>query len=139
MDQKYLMFQPHVLPILAGTTVAFPNSDRIRHNVFSYTGPKMFNLGTYPAGMSRYITFEQPGVVPLLCNVHANMSGFILVLETPYFTTTDEKGRYHLEGLPAGEFSVRAWVESCSHLEVTVRLGAEEVHDVDFPLALERR
>ena len=94
----------------------------------------MFNLGTYPPGKIRHVTFDRPGVVSLLCNVHAEMSAFILVLETPYFTTTDNDGRYLLEGLPEGNYTARAWVETCRDGEVSVRLRANETKDLDFRL-----
>ncbi|MGB9106015.1 MAG: plastocyanin/azurin family copper-binding protein, partial [Terriglobales bacterium] len=80
MDQKSLRFVPHVLAIQVGTTVEFANSDPLAHNVFSISSPKRFNLGLYGRGTSRRMKFDQPGVVQLLCNVHQEMSAFIVVV-----------------------------------------------------------
>jgi hypothetical protein len=111
LDQKNLTFVPHVLPVLAGTRVAFPNSDEIRHNVFSPTPSSKFTLGTYASGESRYQVFEKPGTVTLLCNVHAEMSAYVIVVETPYFATTDKDGKFNIPNVPAGRYVLRAWHE----------------------------
>lgn len=82
-----------------GTTVEFPNSDPVSHNVFSISASKRFNLGLYPRGGKRQIKFEQPGVVELLCNVHLEMSGYIVVVKNPYFARTGSDGTYHIAGV----------------------------------------
>lgn len=128
LDQVNLTFVPHVLPVLAGTTVSFPNSDEVRHNVFSPSAAKRFNLGTYPKGVSRQITFDKPGEVALLCNVHAEMSAYVLVLETPYFTVSSKDGSYSLKNLPPGKYTVTAWHERLKSVSQTVEIkGAEAV------------
>lgn len=123
LDQLELTFIPHVLPILAGTAIKFPNSDKVRHNVFSKSKPKPFNLGTYPAGTSKSLTFDKAGLVVCLCNVHKEMSAFVLTLKNPYFAVTDESGNFsipnqkamkaaHVEKyntLPAGVYRLKAW------------------------------
>lgn len=109
MDQINLRFNPHVLPILAGSQVAFPNSDEIRHNVFS--PDEKFTLGTYPSGSTKYQVFNTPGEVTLLCNVHAEMSAYILVTETPYFAVTDASGNYTISNVPAGRYTLSVWNE----------------------------
>ena len=111
LDQRNLTFVPHVLPVLAGTRVAFPNSDEIRHNVFSPTPSSRFTLGTYASGVSKYQVFDKPGPVTLLCNVHAEMSAYVIVVETPYFATTDRDGKFSLRNVPAGRYVLRAWHE----------------------------
>jgi plastocyanin len=111
LDQKNLTFVPHVLPVLAGTRVAFPNSDEIRHNVFSPTPSSRFTLGTYASGESRYQVFDKPGPVTLLCNVHAEMSAYVIVVETPYFATTDKEGKFTIPNVPSGRYVLRAWHE----------------------------
>jgi len=113
LDQIYLTFKPHVLPILAGTRVKFPNSDEIRHNVFSPNpvDDKRFSLGTYAAGTSKDVVFLKPGVITLLCNVHIEMSAYIVVTETPYFAVTDANGNYKIENVPPGKYTLKAWHE----------------------------
>ncbi len=123
MDQKNLRFVPHVLAIQRGTAVRFPNSDPLSHNVFSISPAKRFNLGMYPQGQSRSLVFDQAGVIEVLCNVHLEMSAYIVVLKNPYFARSDAEGRYRITGVPAGRHRVRCWHES---------LPAEE-HEVDVP------
>ncbi|MDA2926288.1 carboxypeptidase regulatory-like domain-containing protein [Acidobacteria bacterium AH-259-G07] len=125
LDQRRLRFTPHVLPIVRGTTVAFPNSDRIRHNVFSASETRMFNLGTYPFGVVRTVTFDKPGVVELLCNVHLEMSAHILVLETPYFSSTDSRGFFRIAGVVPGVYSLNFWCEHRGFIsqELVLRSG----------------
>src|ERR1700726_3232211 len=104
IDQKGLVFQPHVTAVQVGTTVDFLNSDSVAHNVFwtSIGGNKKLNhnLGTWPKGEKRSFKFDNPGAVPLLCNVHPEMAGYIIVSPTPYFTTTDKSGAFKIENVP---------------------------------------
>jgi len=115
MDQKGLVFSPHILIVQVGTTVEFQNSDTVQHNVFwpSISGNKKegHNLGTWPKGEKRPFKFDQPGVVPLLCNVHPEMSGYIIVSPTPYFAETDSSGNYKIENVSDGKYNVVAWHE----------------------------
>lgn len=115
MDQKGLMFQPHLLVVLVGSTVDFLNSDKVQHNIFwpAVNGNKKMshNMGTWPTGEIRSFKYDQPGVVPLLCNVHPEMSGYVVVSPTPYFAETDESGAYKIENLPPGQYTVTAWHE----------------------------
>lgn len=115
MDQKGLVFNPHFMVVQQGTTVEFLNSDNVQHNVFwpSISGNKKesHNLGTWPKGEKRPFTFNTPGVVPLLCNVHPEMSGYIIVSPTPYFAETDASGSYKIENVPDGKYNVVAWHE----------------------------
>ena len=115
MDQKGLMFQPHLLVVQQGTTVDFLNSDKVAHNVFwtSISGNKKLghNLGTWPQGEKRAFKFDNPGSVALLCNVHPEMSGYIVVVPTPYHATSDKSGSYKIENVPDGNYTVTAWHE----------------------------
>lgn len=125
MDQMSLTFVPHVLPVVKGTAVDFPNSDKVRHNVYSPAGSaKRFNLGTYPAGTVKTEQFDNSGVVPLLCNVHSEMSAFVLVLDTPYFTTTDKFGRFSIKGVSPGKYVLRTWHEKVKSVEKEVTVSA---------------
>jgi plastocyanin len=125
MDQRNLEFVPHVLPILVGSAVEFPNNDKVEHNVFSMSRTRQFNLGSYKTGESKTVVFDKPGIVELRCDVHAEMAAYILVLKNPYFALTDEKGRFEIpdsgylnriglnavEGLPPGKYFVKTWHE----------------------------
>ncbi len=110
LDQVNLTFVPHVVPVLVGTKVAFPNSDEIRHNVFS-PAPTKFDLGTYPRKTTRFHLFDKPGVVTLLCNVHAEMSAYVVVVETPYFSTSARDGSFTIKDVPPGRYILKFWHE----------------------------
>ena len=115
MDQKGLLFQPHILVVPVGSTVDFQNSDKVAHNVFwpSVGGNKKasHNLGTWPTGEKKSFKFDQPGAVPLLCNVHPEMSGYVVVTPTPYAAETDSSGNYTIKDVPDGQYNVTAWHE----------------------------
>jgi plastocyanin len=115
MDQKSLLFQPHLLVAPVGATVEFLNSDKVAHNIFwpAINGNKKLghNLGTWPTGEKRAFKFETPGIVPLLCNVHPEMSGFIIVTPTPFYAESDASGSYKIADVPNGSYSVTAWRE----------------------------
>ena len=122
LDQINLTFVPHVLPVLLGTTVAFPNSDEIRHNVFS-PGPPRFNLGTYPQKTTKYHLFDKPGVWTMLCNVHAEMSAYVVVTETPYFARTGKDGKFVLNNVPPGKYILKIWHEKAKPSAVGIEVG----------------
>lgn len=115
IDQKGLTFQPHVAVIQLGQTVDFQNSDNVQHNVFwpSVGGDKKagHNLGTWPKGEKKSWTFDHAGVAPMLCNVHPEMSGYVVVSPTPYFAETDASGSYTIKDVPNGSYTVTAWHE----------------------------
>lgn len=115
MDQKHLEFIPHVLVVLKGTTVEFLNSDPTLHNVFwpNISGNKKLagNLGTWPQGKSKSFTFDNLGVAPLLCNVHPEMSGYVVIVPTPYFAVTDSAGDYVIRDVPPGKYTLKSWSE----------------------------
>lgn len=134
MDQLNLTFVPHVLPVVAGATVNFPNSDVVRHNVFSPSKTKRFNLGTYPAGVIKSVTFDQPGKVALLCNVHAEMSAFIIVLENPYFAVTDKDGKYRIENVPPGKYKLVTWHEKLKPQTQEIEVGSSTEVVANFQL-----
>ncbi len=127
VDQKNLVFVPHVLPVLAGTTVTFRNSDTVKHNIFSSRrSPTVFNLGTYSAGVTKTVAFDKPGVVTLLCNVHSEMSAFVVVTETPWFAVTDREGKFRIDGVPPGSYQLEVWHEvlAAQPQSAAVRAGA---------------
>lgn len=132
MDQKNLQFVPHVLAIQRGTKVEFPNSDPLRHNVFSISPAKRFNLGMYSQGQSRSLVFDQEGIVEVLCNVHLEMSAYIVVLRNPYFARSDAEGRYRIANVPAGHHRIRCWQESVPPMEREVDVPASGAIAVNF-------
>jgi len=114
VSQKGAMFSPHVLPIVVGTTVEWPNNDDILHNVFSFSELKPFDLGLYKAPYTNGIpsvTFDKPGKVDVFCSIHTRMSCIVLVLENRYFAQTNEKGGYNIAHVPAGTYKLKAWHE----------------------------
>lgn len=128
MDQKNMMFTPHVLAVPVGSTIEFPNSDEARHNVYtSNASVCRFQLGIYGAGIVKRVACDKPGVIMVLCNVHAEMRGFIVVSPTPYLATTDSAGEFVIEGVPPGTYSLTFEHERLMSkaLEVTVTAGAE--------------
>jgi plastocyanin len=111
MVQKDKTFTPHVLPIRVGTTVDFPNFDPIFHNAFSNYNGQLFDVGLYPPGTTRPVRFARPGIVRVFCNIHATMSAVIVVLNTPYFETTQKNGSYQFREVPPGEYTLRFFHE----------------------------
>jgi plastocyanin len=135
MSQKGLMFQPHLLVVQAGTTVDFVNSDKVAHNVFwpsfmqnGKKGPGK-NLGTWPQGEKRSFKFDQPGFAAMLCNVHPEMSGYVVVVPTPYFAHTDGDGNYRIENVPDGQYSVVSWHEGTKAQTKPVAVSGEAKAD----------
>ena len=111
MDQVNLTFVPHVLPVLVGTRVNFPNSDVTMHNVFSPSKDNRFDLGTYQVGTNKMVVCDKAGVVPILCHIHHEMSAFIVIVETPYFAVTDPRGAFTITNVPPGRYQLTAWQE----------------------------
>jgi plastocyanin len=135
IDQRELKFIPRVLPVLAGTTVDFPNNDKTFHNVFSTSEAKKFDLGLYPSGEKRSVTFDKPGVVKILCNVHPNMEAYVVVKEHPFFAAVDARGRYQLSGIPLGQYRLEVWHPAFGVKTVSLKLArGGEVLALDLDL-----
>jgi plastocyanin len=132
MNQKGLRFVPHVLVIQIGTTVVFPNADPVWHNVFSISEAKRFNLGMFGRGTIRQMTFDKPGVVELLCNVHLEMDAYIVVVKNPYFAQTSSNGSYQIAGVPAGRHRLRCWRERLPLQEQDVQVPENGSVTIDF-------
>jgi plastocyanin len=137
IDQKGLVFQPHVMAVQVGTTVDFLNSDSVAHNVFwtSIGGNKKLahNLGTWPKGEKKSFKFDTPGAVPVLCNVHPEMSAYLVVVPTPYFATSDQTGNYKIENVPDGSYTVTAWHEGAKNQSKPVTVSGDS--KADFTLS----
>lgn len=137
MVQQNESFLPHILPILKGSTVVFPNSDPIYHNVFSLSKTASFDLGRYPRGASRSVRFDEPGMVKVFCHIHSDMSAVILVLDNPYFTTPDAQGSFHFPELPTGTYNITAWHERARPIRREVMIRSGQVSTMDFAIPLE--
>lgn len=125
IDQRDKAFKPHVLMITRGTTVTFPNNDTVFHNVFAYFEARKFDLGMYPRGASRKQTFDKNGIVALLCNVHPQMSAYIVVVDTPYYRVADSDGHFQIDGVPPGAYTVHVWHESGAVLTQKITVPAQ--------------
>jgi hypothetical protein len=135
LDQKNRMFVPHILPIQTGTAVTFPNSDNVRHQVYSFSPAKRFQLPLYAGTPQGPVVFDKPGVVTLGCNIHDQMSAYIVVVDTPYFALA-AGGPAPLTGLPEGTYDVRVWYEGMRDepLPQAISLGADEQLSLTFPV-----
>jgi plastocyanin len=133
--QKDLTFVPALLPIEVGTRVTFPNLDDTYHNIFSYSPTKRFDLGRYRPEERPIpsVVFDNPGLVTLRCDIHEHMRGLILVLSTPYFLMTDTAGRFRLDKLPAGHYTLKGWIDSRTTREKPVELKEGQTLHVDLP------
>ena len=133
--QKDLTFVPALLPVPVGTKVEFPNLDETYHNIFSYSPAKRFDLGRYRPEERPIPTqvFDKLGLVTLRCDIHEHMRGLILVLNTPYFVMTDTDGHFRLSGLPAGRYTLKAWIDSRTTREKPVELKNDQTLHIDFP------
>lgn len=142
MDQQKMTFVPYMLPILKGTKVKFNNSDPVLHNIFwnkSEDGSyEARNLGTWGKGANVDFTFDKEGAVVLLCNVHPEMEGHIVVLQNPYFTQVGKDGAYEIKGVPPGQYSVKAWYPSPKKLKAKsapATVNANQPTQLDFSLS----
>ncbi|HEX4421359.1 MAG TPA: hypothetical protein VH165_25765 [Kofleriaceae bacterium] len=129
VEQRNKTFAPHLLAVPVGSTVAFPNFDSIYHNVFSLSQPQKFDLGLYKSGDMRQVTFDKPGIVRLGCNIHANMSAYLVVVDAPAYVVSEADGAFSFRSLKPGKYRVKAWSEQSSEpvmTEITVKPGDNE-------------
>ena len=133
IDQKGLMFVPHITAVGQGTTIEFLNSDSVAHNVFwpSISGNKKLghNLGTWPKGQRQSFKFDNPGVVSLLCNVHPEMAAYVIVSPTPYFAETNAAGEFKIENVPDGAYTVTAWHEGAKNKSNSIKVAGDTAAD----------
>lgn len=133
MDQKGMLFIPHVLPVVRGTTVRFLNSDPLPHNVFSPEAK--YNLGTWPQGETKDQKFDKPGAYTQLCRVHPEMESFVVVLDTPYFATTGKTGAFEIENVPPGSYTLVAWSEKLKGVKQPITVEAGKRATVNLALS----
>ena len=139
MDQFRNEFVPHVLAVAVGTTVDFPNHDPRLHNVYSASPTKKFDLGMYGQGQSKSVTFDKPGVVRILCNVHPTMEGFVVVRPNPYGAVSGKDGSYTIAGIPPGHYTLEVWHERLTPPNpIPLDLADGEVQPVDLHLGPRR-
>lgn len=136
MDQVNLTFVPHVLPVLAGTTVDFVNSDTVLHNVFTPDKcADKFNLGSYPKEVVKSRLFDKPGCrAVMLCNVHPEMEAWVVTVETPYYAVTDKEGNFTIDNVPPGTYTLKTWHKRKKPVEQEVTVKAGETTQVTFKL-----
>ncbi len=132
MEQRNKTFLPHVLAIEAGTRVDFPNFDPIFHSAFSNYNGKIFDLTLYPPNSSKSVRFDDAGIVRVFCNIHPTMSAVIIVLDTPYYSTTKKDGTFRIENVPAGDYKLRVFHERAT--EETLSALTRTIHVSDAPI-----
>jgi plastocyanin len=132
IHQKDLTFRPDVAVVTVGSTIEFPNDDKVFHNVFSVSSPARFDLGLYKSGTSKSVTFTRAGVVDVYCNIHPDMVAKIKVLDTPYYAITGADGSFSIPGVPPGTYPVVAWQARGAEWtgEVTITAGKAASLDV---------
>jgi plastocyanin len=138
MLQKDKMFSPHILPVVTGTSVEFPNADPIFHNAFSSYSGQVFDVSLYPPGSTRTVRFGRPGVVRVFCNIHPTMSAVILVLSTPYFAKTGADGRFSIDA-PPGEYELHVFHERATDTalsELSRNVNVREEGQVIPPISI---
>lgn len=133
--QKDAQFSPHVLPVVVGTTVEWPNRDEIFHNAFSMSETKPFDLGLYKE-KTKSVTFDKPGRVDVFCSIHTTMNCIVLVLENPFYGATDARGRYTIPNVPAGTYRLKAWHERLPAQTQSVTVPADGEVKADFTLGI---
>lgn len=136
ISQQSARFTPHVLPVMVGTTVEWPNNDNIYHNVFSYSDAKQFDLGLYKGGEVKKVVFDKPGEVDVFCSIHTSMSCVVLVLQNPFFASTDSRGRYVIRNVPPGTYKLKSWHERMPPQTIEVKVPAEGEVTVDFTMGI---
>ena len=130
VDQRNRSFIPHISVVTVGTEIQFPNSDTVFHNIFAAFDAKKFDLGMYPRGKTKFQTFTKPGLVALMCSIHAEMSAFVMVVDTPYYTIADSKGKFKLGDVAPGDYNLRCWHESGEKSSTPITITGNKQVDI---------
>lgn len=130
LDQRNFTFYPHVLAVQVGTIVEFPNHDRVFHNVFSFHDGRIFDLGMYPMGTVKRISFDRPGLSKLFCNIHPQMVAYIMAVDSPYFAVSDQTGAFTIRGISSGTYTYYAWRPGASVITGSAAMDADKSLDV---------
>ena len=136
VTQQGAVFSPHILAVMVGTTVEWPNNDSIFHNVFSISDAKEFDLGLYKNPEVKQVLFDKPGRVDVFCSIHANMNCAILVLQNRYFTVADNAGRFVITNVPPGTYKLKAWHERLPGQSQEITVPEEGEVKVNFTLGI---
>jgi len=140
VTQRNKTFVPRVLVVPVGSKVAFRNEDAIFHNIFSLSKPNEFDTGLYKQGATYTQTFKHPGVVQLLCNIHASMLGFVYVVDSPYYAQADATGAFNIKGVPPGDYQIEVWHENASQPTVQrLTVGAGGARGVSLKIGGDKR
>jgi plastocyanin len=137
MAQRGERFEPHVLPVVQGTRVEFPNHDDVYHNVFSLSSASAFDLGRFPKGQAKDVIFRKPGLVQVFCHIHSDMSGIVLVLPNGLYAAPSKSGDYDIDGVPPGEYVITGWHERTKPVTQRIRVVAGETTTINFSLPIE--
>ncbi|HCW75370.1 MAG TPA: hypothetical protein DHU63_02395 [Candidatus Marinimicrobia bacterium] len=135
IKQHNLQLIPHILVIPVGSVVNFPNHDNVFHNIFSLSPTKRFDLGRYPEGESRSVTFDEPGVVKVFCDIHAEMNALIYVIDTPLYTRPNQAGEFSLSSIPPGKYDLHIWHDILGEQVITIDLAAGDLNDLTIKLS----
>ena len=133
LDQRNLAFSPRVLAVRVGTVVEFPNNDRVFHNVFSFRDGRRFDLGFYPVGAVKHVTFDRPGLSRIFCNIHPNMAAYVFTVESAYFAVSEDTGVFAMPSVPAGTYPYHAWRPGGSLLTGSVSVDGETTIEIRWP------
>lgn len=134
VSQRGRRFRPSVLPVLRGQSLAFPNDDRVLHNVFSLSKTRPFDLGNYNKGESRSVILDTPGLINVYCNIHPQMTLDVLVLNNPWFVRTEKEGTFSITGVPDGDYTLRVWNELSDEQSIQISLsgGQTQSHNIQL-------
>jgi plastocyanin len=139
-NQVNKTFVPRVLPVTVGSTVSFNNQDPIFHNVFSLSRPNDFDSGLYKAGQSYSKTFSKAGAVQVLCNIHASMLGYVVVVDSPWYGQADGRGNFTIRGVPPGDYDLETWHEASSQiLRQKITVGSDGLRGVAVRVSGDKR
>jgi plastocyanin len=138
ISQKDARFSPPFLVVTAGQTVSLANDDRIVHNVFSFSPPKRFDLGLYPAGEKKTVTFDKPGPSDLFCSIHSKMNATVYVAPSPYHAVVSPSGGFQISGVPPGKYRLLVWSRKLPQVEREVELGAAPAVPIEIVIAGDR-
>jgi plastocyanin len=133
LDQRNLSFSPHVLVVRVGTRVELPNNDRVFHNVFSFHNGKRFDLGLYPVGTTRTVTFDQPGLSRIFCNIHPNMAAYVVTVDSPYFAVSNSNGDFEIASVSPGTYRYHAWRARGPEIAASADLHGGQALHVAWP------
>jgi plastocyanin len=133
LDQRNMRFSPRVLAVPVGTTVQMPNSDRVFHNVFSFRDGKVFDLGLYPVGSSKNVTFDRPGLSRIFCNIHPAMAAYVLAVDSHHVGVSDAQGRFSLPEVADGAYTYHAWRPGADRVTGTLVVQRGHALEVALP------